>query len=109
MYTLKNSHIFEVISYVIERMIGIQFLKLLNPLNSSRLLKKSVSKFVLKINYCSANVGTIGNFSLFNAKKTIKLSATELEDGFTCLRTFCPVCDTQKKDTHFFINKITGN
>lgn len=89
-------------------MIGTHFIKLFNPSSSARLLKKSVTKVIFKVNYCSSSFVSSGNFSIFNAKKTIKLSGAELDDGFTCLRTTCPVCDTTKNNANFFINKTTG-
>ncbi|XP_055687058.1 mitochondrial DNA helicase [Lutzomyia longipalpis] len=48
--------------------------------------------------------------SVPNIKRVIKNSGFELEDGFSCIRTQCPVCsnDGEPKET-IYINKITGN
>jgi hypothetical protein len=48
------------------------------------------------------------NVSLFNIKKSLKLANTEFEDGFTCLKTVCPVCDPSEKAEDIYINKTTG-
>lgn len=46
--------------------------------------------------------------SLFNVKKSLKLANTEFEDGFTNLKTLCPVCDPSGKAEDIYINKTTG-
>lgn len=57
--------------------------------------------------------------SIFNIKKTIKSSPYECTEGFTCIRTVCPVCNVvpgqldpgsqaTKKET-IYVNKTTGN
>lgn len=48
------------------------------------------------------------NVSLFNIKKSLKLANKEFEDGFTNLKTMCPVCDPSGKTEEIFINKTTG-
>lgn len=48
------------------------------------------------------------NVSLFNIKKSLKLANKEFEDGFTNLKTMCPVCDPTGKTQKIFINKTTG-
>lgn len=48
------------------------------------------------------------NVSLFNIKKSLKLANTEFEDGFTNLKTICPVCDPTGKAEDIYINKTTG-
>jgi hypothetical protein len=48
------------------------------------------------------------NVSLFNIKKSLKLSNIEFEDRFTHLKTLCPVCDPTGKDEEIYINKTTG-
>jgi hypothetical protein len=48
------------------------------------------------------------NVSLFNVKKSLKLANTEFEDGFTNLKTQCPVCDPSGKAEDIYINKTTG-
>lgn len=48
------------------------------------------------------------NVSLFNIKKSLKLANTEYEDGFTNLKTMCPVCEPAGKDQDIYINKTTG-
>lgn len=48
------------------------------------------------------------NISLFNVKKSLKLANSEFEDGFTNLKTQCPVCNTSEKAEDIFINKTTG-
>lgn len=57
-----------------------------------------------------------GTTSLFNIKKTIKSSPFECADGFTCIRTVCPVCHTVPGSPEattvanqtIYINKTTG-
>jgi hypothetical protein len=49
------------------------------------------------------------NISLFNVKKSLKLANTEFDDGFTNLKTLCPVCDPTVKREDIYINKTTGN
>ena len=52
--------------------------------------------------------------SLFNIKKAIKFSGLEFDEGFTCIRTNCPICDydgkpaKDKKKTSIYVNKYTG-
>lgn len=48
------------------------------------------------------------NISLFNVKKSLKLANSGFEDGFTNLKTQCPVCDLPGKAEDIFINKTTG-
>lgn len=48
------------------------------------------------------------NISLFNVKKSLKLANIEFEDGFTHLKTICPVCDPTGKAEDIYINKTTG-
>lgn len=48
------------------------------------------------------------NVSLFNIKKSLKLANKEFADGFTNLKTMCPVCDPIGKTEEIFINKTTG-
>lgn len=48
------------------------------------------------------------NVSLFNVKKSLKLANIEFEDGFTNLKTLCPVCDPTGKAEDIYINKTTG-
>lgn len=48
------------------------------------------------------------NVSLFNIKKSLKLANKEFEDGFTNIRTVCPVCDPKEKAEDIYINKTTG-
>lgn len=48
------------------------------------------------------------NVSLFNIKKSLKLANIEFEDGFTNLKTMCPVCDPSGKAEDIYINKTTG-
>lgn len=56
------------------------------------------------------NSGDQMNISLFNVKKSLKLASTQFEDGFTHLKTLCPVCDpTTEKAEDIYINKTTGN
>lgn len=57
-----------------------------------------------------------GPVSLYNIKKLLKSgnSASEIHEGFTCIKTHCPVCEFDKpaKDVEkvpIFINKTTGN
>lgn len=49
------------------------------------------------------------NVSLFNIKKSLKLSNIEFEDGFTNLKTLCPVCDPAGTAEDIYINKTTGD
>lgn len=48
------------------------------------------------------------NVSLFNIRKSLKLANTEFDDGWTNLKTNCPVCDGSTKSEDIFINKTTG-
>lgn len=49
------------------------------------------------------------NVSLFNIKKSLKLANIEFEDGFTNLKTTCPVCEPTGTAEDIYINKTTGN
>jgi len=49
------------------------------------------------------------NISLFNIKRSMKLANVQFEDGFTNLKTSCPVCDPNSTPKDVFINKTTGN
>lgn len=48
------------------------------------------------------------NVSLFNIKKSLRLANTEFEDGFTNLKTRCPVCEPVDVVDGIYINKTTG-
>lgn len=48
------------------------------------------------------------NVSLFNIKKSLKLANADFEDGFTNIKTLCPVCEPSGKAEDIFINKTTG-
>lgn len=48
------------------------------------------------------------NLSLFNIKKSLKLANIEFEDGFTNLKTTCPVCEPTGTAEDIYINKTTG-
>lgn len=79
-----------------------------------------ISKKPLKILYGPQDFSTSGckqssfkdvsgdkmNVSLFNVKKSLKLANVEFEDGYTNLKTLCPVCDPKTEDV--YINKTTG-
>lgn len=59
--------------------------------------------------YCNYNKNEEStSFSLYNIKKTIKLAGYNIEDGFTCIKTTCPVCQL-KEDTDIYVNKTTGD
>ncbi|XP_059615649.1 mitochondrial DNA helicase [Phlebotomus argentipes] len=68
----------------------------------------------LRSNFCISAVesGSLlsATISVPNIKRVIKNSGLECEDGFSCIRTVCPVC-TDKGDHResIYINKITGN
>lgn len=54
--------------------------------------------------------------SLYNIKKLLKSGSngSEIQEGFTCIKTQCPVCDFDKQTkknerVSVFINKTTGN
>jgi hypothetical protein len=53
--------------------------------------------------------------SLFNIKKAIKSSGVDSEEGFTCIKIECPICDFDKKPAKdqtkkdIYVNKTTGN
>lgn len=70
---------------------------------------------VSNIEYRDNPTQTAG-ISLFNVRKIIKSSGLEFAEGFTCIQTVCPVCQTfpecdsnsnVKRET-IFINKTTG-
>lgn len=52
-------------------------------------------------------------FTVFNVKKTLKATGQTFEDGFTCIKTTCPVCDcdnqVNKLTKNIYINKTTGH
>lgn len=48
------------------------------------------------------------NVSLFSIKKSLKLANAEFEDGFTNIKTHCPVCEPADKAEDIYINKTTG-
>jgi hypothetical protein len=49
------------------------------------------------------------NVSLYNIKKSVKLANKEFVDGFTNIKTICPVCDPKENPEDIYINKTTGN
>lgn len=79
----------------------LKILKQLNPTQDFSTTNASPSSFK------DAN-GDQMNVSLFNIKKSLKLANKEFEDGFTNLKTMCPVCDPTGKTEEIFINKTTG-
>lgn len=66
------------------------------------------------LRYCHGNSSPGGddnvhNFSLFSTKKALKASGLNFDDGFTSIKTECPVCDQcDTKKESIFINKTTG-
>lgn len=52
-------------------------------------------------------------FTVFNVKKTLKATGNSFEDGFTCIKTTCPVCDcvnnVNKLTKNIYVNKTTGH
>lgn len=52
-------------------------------------------------------------FTVFNVKKTLKATGQTFEDGFTCIKTTCPVCDCEqnlnKLTKNIYVNKTTGH
>lgn len=52
-------------------------------------------------------------FTIFNVKKTLKATGNSFEDGFTCIKTTCPVCDCEnnvnKLTKNIYVNKTTGH
>jgi hypothetical protein len=85
------------------------------------LLSKKPLKFIKQLNVTqefSTSGSTLSSFkdnnsdqinvSLFNVKKSLKLASTEFEDGYTNLKTQCPVCDPSGKTEDIYINKTTG-
>ncbi|XP_065084108.1 mitochondrial DNA helicase [Ochlerotatus camptorhynchus] len=76
---------------------------------------------VLNVRYVSIFDGkddpSLPGTSLFNIKKTVKASPYECTEGFTCIRTVCPVCNvipgqtesTKAKNKPIYVNKTTGN
>ncbi|XP_058462550.1 mitochondrial DNA helicase isoform X1 [Malaya genurostris] len=65
------------------------------------------------------DIPALGTSSLFNIRKTIKASSLENSEGFTCIRTVCPICSSvpgqdtdrsqsMRKET-IYINKTTGH
>lgn len=84
-------------------------------------VKKSflVSNFTTSINFNSSfkdNKEDLNSVSLFNIKKTIKLSNVGFEEQFANIKTKCPACscldgskDEEDKAAHtIYINKTTG-
>lgn len=55
------------------------------------------------------NSGDQMNISLFNVKKSLRVANTSFDDGFTHLKTLCPVCDPSGKAEDIYINKTTGD
>lgn len=53
------------------------------------------------------NEGDQMNVSIFNIKRSLKATNTEFEDGFTNIKTHCPVCEPSG-NTDIYINKTTG-
>lgn len=82
-------------------------------------LTSKVNKGDGRQNFCS-NINLKrpdeGPVSLYNIKKLLKSgsNASEIQEGFTCIKTQCPVCEFDKptkdcKKVPVFINKTTGN
>ena len=45
---------------------------------------------------------------LQNFRKTLKLTGNIVEDGFTCLKTECNICNHPGNKPSAFVNKKTG-
>ncbi|XP_053685036.1 mitochondrial DNA helicase [Sabethes cyaneus] len=72
-------------------------------------------RFLSSIDHREEPALTAG-ISLFNVRKVIKSSGLEFSEGFTCIRTKCPVCsafpehgkESDVKKEIIFVNKTTG-
>ncbi|GAB0096200.1 twinkle protein, mitochondrial [Sergentomyia squamirostris] len=88
--------------------------KLLPKRRSTILSKKNNNPIVIYTKYLDVSNATFCTsppesgsvFSMLNAKRLIKNTGYELEDGFSCIKTVCPACPEREV---IFINKITGN
>lgn len=63
--------------------------------------------------YCDSGVKNLeaasSAVSVYNIKRTLKASGFDFDDGFTSVKTVCPVCHKDKdKKENIFINKTTG-
>lgn len=74
--------------------------------------KINVHQIRILRNFCSSNSSTsspLSDFSIFHVKKTLKQSGISFDDGFTCIKTSCPVCQQPELiQEKIFINKTTG-
>lgn len=78
-------------------------LKILKQLNTTNDLSTSGHSYYS----FKANSDDQTNVSLFNIKKSLKLANADTEDGFTNIKTLCPVCEPSKAGD-IYINKTTG-
>lgn len=79
----------------------LKILKQLNVNNDFSTPSSSFSSF-------KDNTSDQMSVSLFNIKKSLRLANTEFEDGFTNLKTRCPVCEPAEAADDIYINKTTG-
>lgn len=79
-------------------------LKILKQLNVNNDFSTSGSSF----SNFKDNTSDQLNVSLFNIKKSLKCANTEYEDGFTNMKTRCPVCEPAELADDIYINKTTG-
>lgn len=79
-------------------------LKILKQLNVHHDFSTSVSN----LNSFKDSNSDQMNVSLFNIKKSLKMQNIAFEDGFTNLKTSCPVCETSDTAEDIYINKTTG-
>ncbi|CRK91438.1 CLUMA_CG005110, isoform A, partial [Clunio marinus] len=78
---------------------------------------KIVKYFTIKLRYLKTKVPKNNfkdvnsdqmNISLFNIKKSLKLANIAFDDGYTNLKTNCPVCEGEENSSDIYINKTTG-
>lgn len=62
--------------------------------------------------YCSEKFKIVENesVSVLTIRRTLKTAGVESTEGFSFIKTLCPVCDVadSKTDCSIFINKVTG-
>lgn len=94
-------------------------IKPLNNISQQSIKYNNIYKIVYR-KFCDANGKYLNNdyvttTSIFNIKKSIKSSGINLEDGFSSIQTYCPICRSslntdqiELENNRIYINKITG-
>lgn len=83
---------------------------------NAKMINKNGSSCVFRTNsrrqYCSEKFKIVDNesVSVLTIKKTLKSAGVELTEGFSFIKTSCPICDLPDSNvgSSIYINKISG-